>query len=323
MIRNKVTKQVVIVKRMIELLGDQSNMSIETIDQIYACFLTDLSNNTPILVYMDQLDSIVRDITSILCSKDIKLLATKYARLKPNMTINQKSENICEVCDVPLEYDNELYKCYCPTCGLCIDSISASYETVGTTSAPPDKRAKMCLDDIQGKRAIIIPENEWKRIVAKKEEECKSVISSISGKPIVRMKVNSTSSCANIRRWLAQIGLSKYNNNVPYIRKIVFEKQPYQLTSREESTALHYYSIMNAEYKRLFSDKDKKSSDPHAAYMFGKILEEILDESKWDILKCIHLQSPKTITARDKKWKIACESAGIMKGRPTLAKNYT
>lgn len=328
-IRNKVEKQVKIISNIIYILNvhnkNISNIKKENVQVIYTNFLSDMSNNISVLIYIDKLESIVRSVSrnqEIKHIKEIRNLMNKFELLKPNIYFDKSINQECDICEDVLIYDIEILKGVCPTCGLCKDIHNSYYGSTTSSLSSPDKRVRECLNDIQGKRSICISEKEWAKIMKKKNEECVSVISSISGRPITRMKVNSVNSCSNIRRWLSSISLSKYNDNVPYIRKLLFGKISYQLTQSEVNLTLYYYNIMNEEYKRLFSEKDKKSSDPHSAYMLGKILEFILEGHKLSILKCIHLQSMKTITARDKKWECVCISTGVMTYKPTLSKYY-
>lgn len=321
-VKTKVTKQIKIIKKIHKILGDKVTINVEELHNTYVRFLFDIEDGKSILVHLDYLDTIINHIHLSLIHGDIFKLINKYKQNKPNVDLPSEMIDSCE-CGGEIEYDRVLLQNVCNTCGLYENrhQIFHEYESTNSVSSP-DKRVQVCLDDIQGKRPILMPKKEWTKLLKKRDIECTRYVISISGnKTKTSINVNLIE-CATIRRWLAQIKLSKYNDNVPYIRKLLFGIEPYQLTQEEVDMVLFYYPKMNDKYKSMFSVGDKKSSDPHAAYMVGKILEFILPPEKWDILKCIHMQSMKTIVIRDKKWEQVCLATNLIRYKPTLSKYY-
>jgi hypothetical protein len=123
--------------------------------------------------------------------------------------------------------------------------------------------------------------------------------------------IRKTLTCMQVRNYLKEIGYSKYNYNVPLIRKYVSGIIPYQLTFTEEETIKIDFAKATEIWESI--KPSSKPNTPYYPHFIFKIIEHRLrDRQKhmYSLLECIHLQSSVTSEKNDEYWQIMCQRMG-------------
>lgn len=187
------------------------------------------------------------------------------------------------------------------------------------------KCCQRCLDFIQAKIAINIPENIL--------ESVKTMIQSDGIKNVEHIN------CELIRKYLKRLKVNDCNNYVPLIHKLICKSNPVYLTDKEEQTCISYFKLIIVFFDKT---KETKSNRLYHFYFVYKILEIIIDgtltittnknqqvQKKWKInnsprktaiLNRIHLQSKNTLISNDLFWKKVCVYIPEFEYRPTIRK---
>jgi hypothetical protein len=259
---------------------------------------------------------------------DKSRIAELSALFKNNMTensIKRDSFNICNSCHTKMlkKGDSTLI---CVACGFTKNlegtEIEEAIQDIQDTHRQKYintivKKGQMCLDLIQAKVAVNIPEDIYETI--------KRLAHADGVKNLFNL------SCESIRSYLKTARIDGYNDYVPLIHIKLCGTTPVLLTNEEEQTCLSYF-----KHIVIFFDKTKenKSNRPYNYYFIYKILEIITDGSlevesgkkKWKIvstarktriLERIHLQAKNTLKNNDLIWKGLCVLVPEFTYRPT------
>ena len=253
-------------------------------------------------------------------------LVKKYKEIILSFKPEKFEYNICDSCNVEMHPDMNYVYLKCPECGDMQDAghiifDESQYYGQPVSIARPKKHDSVghCakhLKKIQAKECINIPDEVINILYDK--------LYAIYGNRI------STIKCSQIRAvlkntWHKKERMSKYNNNVPSIRKLITARNgeiilPPQLSVEEENYILSMYNdIMNKfdevvvkpEISKWFNKK--RSNKFYYPYFIYKILEIFLkgDNRLEDLLECIHLQDDYTLVRNDKVWKYICEELSL------------
>jgi hypothetical protein len=122
-----------------------------------------------------------------------------------------------------------------------------------------------------------------------------------------------------IRAYLKEIKLTKYNDHVSLIRKIITRVEPEQLSDLELKLVYLHFGRAIQIYNQ--TKPDNKPNCPYHPFFIYKIIEEILqkpkdEKRKKEILSYIHLQSRETLIENDRIWKPICIKMSFLY-RPT------
>ncbi len=169
-------------------------------------------------------------------------------------------------------------------------------------SYEPSRHYKMQLDCIQGKMNKDIPTNDIKTI--------KDVIDSngIVGIP----------SCQVMRICLKECKLTKYNNYVPLILRVIFGSIPHQLTFTEEERLTKRFNRAMEVYESI-KKNDEQNRRYYPYFIYKCIESEFTSENgPLSLLSNIHLQSKETLASHDEIYQKICELTNT-EYRPTLS----
>lgn len=116
--------------------------------------------------------------------------------------------------------------------------------------------------------------------------------------------------CLDYRRCLKEIGETKYNEHVPFIRQVKSGISPERLFHHEMRLLYIYFEKAVTEFNRLKADE--RANLKYYPYFIFKIVEIILNrvEDKkrlQSIINCIHFQRDNTIVANDRLWNDICD----------------
>lgn len=169
----------------------------------------------------------------------------------------------------------------------------------------PTKHCKFWVDRIQAKENTEIPNK-----VIEKVKHC------LKRDSIWLDQITSPM----IRSYLKELRLTKYNDHIALIRKIITGMEPEQLTDLELRLVYIYFSRVIQIYNK--TKPDNKPNCPYHPFFIYKILEQILKEPeqearKKNIISYIHLQSRETLIENDIIWKSICNEIDEFEYVPT------
>lgn len=170
-------------------------------------------------------------------------------------------------------------------------------------SYDPNRHCKFWIERIQAKENTIIEQSFIDKI-----EKC------IKKDRIENLK---NISVKQFRMYLKQTDLTKLNDHIPLIKKMITGYIPPQLTHNELHLLFNYFDKATKTYESIKPNTKKNSL--YYPFLIYKILELIIDEEsrKNGLLSCIHLQSYKTLIDNDKIWKSICENNACFEFIPT------
>lgn len=177
----------------------------------------------------------------------------------------------------------------------------------------PNKHCEMWLIQLQGKEAVNISMAQLSLIYDLAEEKYNL------------NNGNIVFNCTCIRKMLKQLNLTKYNSNIPWIRKCIerhlnIASVDYTFTDHEINNILYYFNIIHLEYTRIIKNinilkmikKKKVHNNLYYPYYLVKIFHFVItDTNKLNyILSNIHTQSSTTLCKNDLLWEIICTNLG-------------
>jgi hypothetical protein len=239
-----------------------------------------------------------------------------------NYTIHGTQQKIdyynCDLCKVSMSIMADTSELVCTTCGISkklygtVFDDTQFYYQEGHRSKhgtyDPTKQCRLWLDRIQALEKVDIP-----------KEIINSVIRCIN-RDKIRIKTHIT--CKKIRKYLRELHKTKYNENVPLIRKFIANIVPPKLTDKEHALIVIFFDEVIHIFDRV--KPAGKTNCPYHPYFIYKILEQIIINKtphmrirKNRILECIHLQSRETLIENDKIWKVVCDTITKFKYIPT------
>lgn len=224
----------------------------------------------------------------------------------------EKTNTICE-CGKPYHIESKNSEFICYNCGkteklygIVFEDEQFWYQEGQRTKHgkyDPTKHCKFWVDRIQAKENTEIP---------------KKVIKAIK-KCLIRDNIwLEQLDCSMIRAYLKALKMTKYNDHVSLIKKIITGKEPNQLTDTELKLIYIYFSRIIQIYNK--TKPLGKPNCPYHPFFIYKILEHILSDQpgrRDNILSCIHLQSRETLIENDRIWKRICDEIDEFNYTPT------
>jgi hypothetical protein len=235
--------------------------------------------------------------------KKILQLINNYSKIKLVYNIDEINYDICSNCKNKMIIQSNTSELLCINCGNIYTLIGSVFEDSqfynqegnryrhGTYD--PSRHCKFWIDRIQAKENTIIEDN-----IINKIKEC-----------IKRDRIENIKniSIKQFRIYLKQANLSKLNDHIPLIKKMITGYIPPQLTHNELHILFNYFDKATKTYD-IIKPKEKSNS-LYYPFLIYKILDLIIiDEyKKKELLSCIHLQSYETLIDNDKIWKHICK----------------
>lgn len=258
------------------------------------------------------------------------------------IVFNDKEEReLCKDCGGIMHIDCNIFRLVCSNCNLCIKIFGSNYDYQTTpiqklknNNCIYNKHSINWVMQIQAKKSVYLDDSVWKKLNDLIVRDKTRIIKSFKGKTIKVLRNFGNIKCVEFRPWLKELGLTKLNPDIPYLRKVICHVIPYQLLYLEEQQILYLHSQAVETYKKLcreeFSKDNKKikNNTPYLPYMIGKIIEHMFPANikenivKRSLLECIHVQSEETTIDKDVKWEKICNIIGI-DYIPTSISNYT
>ncbi len=244
--------------------------------------------------------------------KKIFQLISQYKKTQIIHSIEDIEYDLCS-CGHKMIIQSNTSELLCTHCGsihVLIGSVfenSQFYQQEGNRYAhgtyDPNRHCKFWIDRIQAKENTIIEESAINKI-----KEC------IKKDKIENLK---NISIDQFRLYLKQTKLSKLNDHIPLIKKIITGYIPPQLNHKELHLLFNYFDKATKIYNQI--KPKEKSNSLYYPFLIWKILEIIIEDpqKKKELLNCIHLQSYETLIDNDKIWFQICKHNDKFVYKPT------
>lgn len=244
--------------------------------------------------------------------KKIFQLINQYKKTQLIYNIDNIEYDICS-CGNKMIIQSNTSELLCTKCGFIHTLIGSVFENNqfyqqegnrymhGTYD--PNRHCKFWIDRIQAKENTIIDDisiNKIRHCIKKdKIENLKNI------------------SIDQFRLYLKQTKLSKLNDHIPLIKKIITGYIPPQLTHKELHLLFNYFDKATKIYNQI--KPKEKSNSLYYPFLIWKILDLIIidKQKKKELLSCIHLQSYETLIDNDKIWYQICKHNDKFIYRPT------
>ncbi len=244
--------------------------------------------------------------------KKIFQLINQYKKTQLIYNIEDIEYDLCS-CGNKMIIQSNTSELLCTNCGsihTLIGSVfenSQFYQQEGNRymhgTYDPNRHCKFWIDRIQAKENTIINDasiNKIKQCIKKdKIENLKNI------------------SIDQFRIYLKQTKLSKLNDHIPLIKKMITGYIPPQLNHKELHLLFNYFDKATKIYNQI--KPKEKSNSLYYPFLIWKILDLIITDlqKKKELLNCIHLQSYETLIDNDKIWYQICKHNDKFIYKPT------
>ena len=244
--------------------------------------------------------------------KKIIMNFNSYSKTKIIYNIDDINYDVC-LCGNKMTIQSNTSELLCIKCGYIHTLIGSVFEDsqffnqegnrYKHGSYDPNRHCKFWIERIQAKENTIIDKSYIEKI-----EKC-----------IKRDKIENIKniSVKQFRLYLKQTNLSKLNDHIPLIKKIITGYIPPQLNHNELHLLFNYFDKATKTYETIKPSSKKNSL--YYPFLLYKLLEIIItDENKKNgLLNCIHLQSYETLIDNDKIWAEICKHNKEFVYKPT------
>jgi hypothetical protein len=244
--------------------------------------------------------------------KKIFQLINQYKKTQLIYNIEDIEYDLCS-CGNKMIIQSNTSELLCTNCGsihTLIGSVfenSQFYQQEGNRymhgTYDPNRHCKFWIDRIQAKENTIINDasiNKIKQCIKKdKIENLKNI------------------SIDQFRIYLKQTKLSKLNDHIPLIKKMITGYIPPQLNHKELHLLFNYFDKATKIYNQI--KPKEKSNSLYYPFLIWKIFDLIITDlqKKKELLNCIHLQSYETLIDNDKIWYQICKHNDKFIYKPT------
>jgi hypothetical protein len=245
--------------------------------------------------------------------KEIYINIDKYKKI--HVPLSKNYEDMYDVCECgnKMLIQSNTSELLCVRCGFVTSLIGSVTEEnqlfaqegnrVAHGSYDPTRHCKFWIERIQAKESTVIPQQYLEKIIKSIKKDKIENLKSISVK--------------QFRAYLKQNNLSKLNDHIPLIKKIITGFIPPQLNHGEQQLLFIYFDKATKTYETIKPPNKKNSL--YYPFLIYKILDLIIKDKlkKNGLLSCIHLQSYETLIDNDKIWKKICENNDCFSYKPT------
>lgn len=251
----------------------------------------------------------------------VRKYTEQYEQIKPHLSIEREIIDICDLCNGKMTIFQDTSELRCDICGnittlegtVFEDNQFYTQQGQCTKHKKYDARrhCKKWMDQNQAKENKTFPQKDIDAL-----NERAQAYYTRNGK----LRTMRGMKCKQLRDWLKELGLTKYNQNTPLLRKIITSQNgkaviPPQLKYDEEQKILALFSRAMDVYDQLMEEKvtdtskKRRNNKPYYPYVLFKILCIVLKPGARlrGLIECIHLQSDTTLKNHDVTWKQICQ----------------
>lgn len=240
---------------------------------------------------------------------------SEYSAATVSIQKEEDNHKTCEQCKKPYSIEEKTSEFVCHDCGVSfklygmIFSDDQFYYQEGQRTKhgkyDPTKHCKFWVERILARKNVDLPSgliNGIKRRIKRDNIWLEEL------------------TCEEIREFLRDLKMSKWNDHIPLILKTVTGREIEQLTDHEMRLVYMYFSRAINIYGQIKSED--KTNCPYHPFFIYKIIEQILMGSehrrrRTAILSYIHLQERQTLIDKDLIWKDICRHIKEFKYIPT------
>jgi hypothetical protein len=244
--------------------------------------------------------------------KKISIISNHFNKTKLIYNIDEIDYDVCQ-CGNKMAIQSNTSELLCIKCGFVHTLIGSVFEDsqffnqegnrYKHGSYDPNRHCKFWIERIQAKENTVIDQSLIDKI-----EKC-----------IKKDKIENIKniSVKQFRLYLKQTNLSRLNDHIPLIKKIITGYIPPQLTHNELHLLFNYFDKATKTYESIKPSSKKNSL--YYPFLIYKILEIIIEDEgrKLGLLGCIHLQSYETLIDNDKIWASICKNNKYFVYKPT------
>jgi Poxvirus Late Transcription Factor VLTF3 like len=264
----------------------------------------------------DDVESTYSDFYNI-----VQTFYEQYEQIKPHLPIEKEVIDICDDCKGKMTIFQDTSELRCDDCGNIVTLEGTVFEDnqfytqQGQCSKHKKydarRHCKKWMDQNQAKENKTFPEEDIESLNKKAQ-----LYYTRNGK----LRSMRGMKCKQMREWLKELSLTKYNQNTPLLRKIITSQNgkaiiPPQLKYDEEQKILVLFSRAMDVYDQLMEEKvtntskKRRNNKPYYPYVLFKILCIVLKPGMRlrGLIECIHLQSDTTLKNHDIVWKQICK----------------
>lgn len=244
-----------------------------------------------------------------------------YDQVIPHLPIEKEIIDICDVCEGKMTIFQDTSELRCDDCGNIVTLEGTVFEDnqFYTQQGQCTKHKKY---DARRHCKKWMDQNQAKENKNFSQEDINALNQKARAYYTRNGKLRSMRGmkCKQVREWLKELGLTKYNQNTPLLRKIITSQNgkaiiPPQLKYDEEQKILALFSRAMDVYDQLMEEKitdaskKRRNNKPYYPYVLFKILCVVLKPGVRlrGLIECIHLQSDTTLKNHDTVWKQICQ----------------
>lgn len=317
-LKKKLSKNVKFNKNLYKTIYNKFNIFISSND-IYGIFdnfveyinefiitYQSLLENYNIKIFNGNKDDIEKSF------KKMSIIFNQFNKTKLIYNIDEIEYDMCQ-CGNKMIIQSNTSELLCIKCGFVHTLIGSVFEDsqffnqegnrYKHGSYDPNRHCKFWIERIQSKENTVIDQSLIDKI-----EKC------IKKDKIENLK---NISVKQFRLYLKQTNLSRLNDHIPLIKKIITGYIPPQLTHNELHLLFNYFDKATKTYESIKPSSKKNSL--YYPFLIYKILEIIIEDEnrKLGLLSCIHLQSYETLIDNDKIWASICKNNKYFVYKPT------
>lgn len=220
------------------------------------------------------------------------------------ISVRIEEPQTCPDCNACLEAQQNMFELYCSICGKIHQSAGMYANNPDVAKPGSYKPSRHCEDwvlCIFAAEKTQIPPDLEKRINACMSRDCVS-------------PANLT--CKLLRKYLKELRATKYNINIPKIRKNINGCAPPQPTAYEYNMICQLFDFSDDIYTKICASKSGKSRGVNRRY-YPHFIRKIIEHVYWDnpatmysIIEGIHQQEQTTTEDHDMIWNDICDRSG-------------
>ena len=244
--------------------------------------------------------------------KKLYQYTNQFNKTRLSYSFDEISYDVCK-CGNKMIVQSNTSELLCVKCGSVVPLLGSVIEDIHFYSQEgnryrhgsydPSRHCKFWIERIQAKENTIIDPLHIDKI-----QKC-----------IIKDKIKNLKSISvkQFRMYLKQINLSRLNDHIPLIKKIITGYIPPQLSHNELQLLFNYFDKATKTYETIKPNNKKNSL--YYPFLIYKILEIIIndEEKKKGLLGCIHLQSYETLIDNDRIWHSICKNNSCFEYKPT------
>ncbi len=228
---------------------------------------------------------------------------------------------ICEECGYRLDLSADMLFLLCYSCGDVVDARDLNVEMVKHNprsrvgNFKPNRHFKRWMDHILARETEEELGDSKDPLNLRGEKMIERVREGCNRKRLTAEYMT----VEDVRAILKELGLSKYNDNIPLIIKKITGRAPPSLSEDSYHRVFSMFSMVMEARNGI--RREGRTNRIYYPYYIYKIMDLVLDSrEERKAMDFIHLHSASTLISNDEEWRLICESIPSLRARyqPTI-----